>query len=42
VASFDSLSASPKSVLTVRLGSLGSARRPEICAAIAAAAVADS
>jgi mRNA interferase MazF len=38
VATFDNLSAVPKSVLTVRLGSLGPTRRHDICDALAALA----
>ena len=38
VASFDSLAAVPKSVLTARIGALGAVRRHEICAALAALA----
>ena len=36
VATFDSLAAVPKSVLTVRLGSLGPGGKSQICAALAA------
>lgn len=36
VATFDALAAVPKVFLTVRLGALASARRHEICAALAA------
>ena len=38
VASFDSLAAVPKSLLTVRLGALGGSRRDEICTALRALA----
>ena len=38
VATFDNLAAVPKSVLTVRLGSLGSGGRRRICEALAAMA----
>jgi mRNA interferase MazF len=38
VASFDNLAAVPKSVLTVRLGSLGAGSRALICGALAALA----
>lgn len=38
VASFDSLAVVPKSVLTVRFGSLGPGSRARICAALAALA----
>ncbi len=38
VASFDSLAAVPKSLLTIRLGALDGPRRPEICAALRALA----
>ncbi|MBI4883841.1 MAG: type II toxin-antitoxin system PemK/MazF family toxin [Actinobacteria bacterium] len=38
VASFDNLAAVPKSVLTTRLGSLGSERRQRICDALRALA----
>lgn len=38
VASFDNLAAVPKSVLTTRLGSLGTGRRRLICAALEALA----
>lgn len=38
VASFDNLAAVPKSVLTVRLGSLGPGGRQRICGALAALA----
>lgn len=34
VATFDNLTAVPKSVLTTRLGTLGAARRPELCEAL--------
>ena len=36
VATFDNLAAVPKSVLTVRLGSLGPGGKRQICAALAA------
>lgn len=38
VASFDNLAAVPKSVLTVRLGSLGSSARQRLCHALQALA----
>jgi mRNA interferase MazF len=38
VASFDSMAAVPKSLLTVRLGTLGVGSRERICAALAALA----
>ena len=38
VASFDNLSAVPRSVLTIKLGQLDSARRHEICTALEALA----
>ncbi len=38
VAAFDSIASIPKSLLTVRLGALGSDRRGEICSALAALA----
>jgi mRNA interferase MazF len=38
VATFDNLSAVPKSVLTIRLGQLAAGRRAEICSALNALA----